>query len=336
MPYIAPRRPLHTAESGAFIERGVRQAPACTIAHPLVSNPQCCIDKDGKVFETPSLYGYNSDYQEYQGGYIPCSRVACDNPQAEIRSKSFFLGDDYMTQHPNRGYCMDDKTIRNYLAVKKNADNKCCFTPDGDFPARSAQSGGSFYDPIRCQENAIRAGNCGVGYCDYPAAPYKDATLTRAPTVGAATKCPEPYPTAYNVSAAQCNLGLTNSTIARQVPTYPIITDIGKGCIPVFAATASSAAAYLLPTPTATIAATASSATVTGLAVAVGLMGSGIVIGAASYAGYRLVKYCKPETQVNPSTENIYEELEMDKKELIDEPAWANLSECPFERPFAD
>ena len=333
VPYATPRRPLHT-EASSFIERGVRQAPACTIAHPLVSDPQCCIDKDNRAFVTRRSFPSNP---AYQSGYVPCERVACENPDADIKAQPLFiLGGTTTPSYNSLGWCMDDQTVKNYITVKKNADNKCCFFPDGDFPAVSAQSGGSFYNPISCQENAIRAGNCDERYCAYPEVPYKDAMRTVVPYVGAATNCSEPYPTAYNVSAAVCNLGLTNSTAAKQVPTYPIITDIGKGCIPVFAATASSAAAYLLPTPTATIAASAANATVTGLAVGLGVLGSGVVIGGALFAGYKLGQYCKPEAKITPSAENIYEELEMDKKELIDEPAWANLSECPFERPFAD
>ena len=131
----------------------------------------------------------------------------------------------------------------------------------------------------------------------------------------------------HDVDNARCYAGFKDKAVARQIQQ-----EIGLTA----ALSATAAAACLSPAQTAAIAASAQAVTVTGLAVGLGLLGSGVVVGAASYAGYKFVQHCRTEPQVIPDYEHLYEELEMGPNRVTGEHDWSNLSECPFERPFAD
>ena len=156
-------------------------------------------------------------------------------------------------------------------------------------------------------------------------------TPTPTPVVTSSTTQPEPSSQAISqTQSLATNLATSQTTSQTQSVTPTVVaatTSVGL---------LNTLAAFVTPVQTAVIAASAPATTITGLAIGLGVLGSGVVIGGAVLAGYKLAQYCRTETPATTNTENIYEELEMNKKEVTDEPAWSNLSECPFERPFAD
>ena len=134
----------------------------------------------------------------------------------------------------------------------------------------------------------------------------------------------------HDVDNSMCYQGFNNPAIAREIQQEIGITA---------ALGTAAAAACLVPAQTAAIAAATQATAVTGLAVGLGLLGSGVVIGGAAYAGYRFVQHFKTPSQVAPDTEeNHYEAIDLNRidlnEHLIVSPE--KVLESPFERPFAD
>ena len=110
------------------------------------------------------------------------------------------------------------------------------------------------------------------------------------------------------VNPAACIQGETNRAIAEQIQLGH--NNAVCSSTPSMAASAASVlattAAFLMPVPTSVIAASSPTVEVSGTAVAVGLFASAVVVvGAASYASYKLAQYCYPENKVTPGTENV-------------------------------
>ena len=97
----------------------------------------------------------------------------------------------------------------------------------------------------------------------------------------------------HDVDHSKCSEGLNDPAVAREIQQEIGITA---------AIGATAIASCVQASSGAAVAATQATA-VTGLAVGLGLLGSGVVIGGAAYAGYKMVQHYKLKNEVAPSTE---------------------------------
>ena len=106
-----------------------------------------------------------------------------------------------------------------------------------------------------------------------------------------------------DIDIARCLAGTTNATIARQIQEEAGL--IAPSTVAVSATTSllATATAAMMPTPTAAIATTAPLSTITALGIGFGVLGSGLVISGAVFAGYKLVQHCQTKTKINPGNE---------------------------------
>ena len=366
MPYATPRRPLHAAEPASFNGRPVRQAaPYSPMQDPCswrgyntticatTSFPQRMFSIFGSTDAsdpnwTPNGLGGNKG----DGGYYisqNCAQFACENNYTDITNAQYWPALDARccVAKPPQAWTMQPQifTHGNFVKGERLRDkNGTSVYPTPNEAARILWDRGNYdYNPKNYHDCPYNPD--GFGQQAIPGAKVYDVDPIT---------CERGFYDTQVAKSIQSSLGLLNtptpsvsSSPAKSTMTQssaPVVTpsestlSIGSTVVATTASAGilSTLAAFVAPTPTAVIAASAPATTVTGLAIGLGVLGSGVVIGGAVLAGYKLAQYCRTETPATTNTENIYEELEMNKKEVTDEPAWANLSECPFERPFAD
>ena len=98
-----------------------------------------------------------------------------------------------------------------------------------------------------------------------------------------------------DIAIPRCLEGQTNTSVAKQIQQEIGLT----------AAIGATASACFLPTTTPTVAAAACAQlpVATAVGIGFGILGSGLVIGGATFAGYKLVQYCQREAKISPADE---------------------------------
>ena len=303
-PYATPRRPLHVTENAAFNGRPVRQAnPACSLpqfSSGTYAYTEFCNEYKGRVGDVETFRAFavlrlELNQANNRNESITCAKLACDTGRP-------IQTDNYVTFYEEgirRGETVND--TRCFVARLPHEFTIGTPTFPGNGPSYEGIEG-TFAASIR---------------------PYHSTYGFVEGIVG-------------DVDTFRCHEGETNSSIARQIqrefglrndsvtteqpsitPTKVAITATATGGV------LSTLAAFVTPTPTAVIAASVPNVAITGLAVGLGVLGSGVAIGAASYAGYKLVQHCRTSEKVIPaaveniydSAEPIYEEIKLGKLE---------------------
>ena len=321
VPYAAtPRRPLHAAENATLAGRSVRQAnnPACRLPQylpPFGAAFEECNEYIGTIECVPALRSFFVQSPPYSPTNNPNTKyITCAKVACDNNLPNIRKADVIPITLGGQPYNRLNDT-RCFIAFPPNY-----FTmPLIDEVGNDAWHSGDVHHPYR---NIVGTGS------------YEPAPLVLAGAV---------YPgpgVIHDIDSSKCAQGARDPVVAREIQREVGLT----------AALGATAAACLLPTPTAVIAAAASgasTATVTGLAVTLGLAGSAAVIGGAIYAGYKLVQHCKSETQVIPDTQvmsdaensyRTYEEINLSNINLNEHIIGApeNVLENPFNRPVTD
>ena len=334
-PYaVTPRRPLHYAESSTFGGRVVRAAPPYVCEPPMVwqsthagqptTDARCITTslprRTFKPTQTVAALPLNDTnyYPDRPVGLLKaCAQIACENGLTDVVA----VASPYTAENP---FCCVAAPPQRW--TKQPGASLVRQSPSQDIRFRGID-GTEEFTP-NTAECADSFGVTGAQRFDsVEPAECRNGTLDRA--VALKIQCQVGLETGPICNDRSSSTAPTPTPTQRQTPN----TQTGSGATLVTGAgILSTLAAFVTPAvPTVAIAAAAPVTTITGLAIGLGIAGSGLVLGAAVIASYKLGQYCKPKNQIRPSHQLNFSRRELSQFELTDT-AITNYSD-PMEEP---